>query len=74
MIAVIFEVTPHKAHHDEYLAIAGELLPILQGMDGFIPVVLVQAIQINAKGRAEKHLPVPVPIAPSNSIDTYQTL
>ncbi|HCW67070.1 antibiotic biosynthesis monooxygenase family protein [Thalassospira lucentensis] len=38
MIAVIFEVTPHKAHYDEYLAIAGELLPILQDMDGFISI------------------------------------
>ncbi|RCK29088.1 antibiotic biosynthesis monooxygenase family protein [Thalassospira lucentensis] len=38
MIAVIFEVTPHQAHYDEYLAIAGELLPLLQDMDGFISI------------------------------------
>ena len=38
MIAVIFEVTPHKAHYDEYLAIAGDLLPILESMDGFISI------------------------------------
>ncbi|NIZ00707.1 antibiotic biosynthesis monooxygenase family protein [Thalassospira lucentensis] len=38
MIAVIFEVTPHTDHYDEYLAIAGDLGPILDGMDGFISI------------------------------------
>ena len=38
MIAVIFEVTPHTDHYDEYLAIAGDLRPTLDGMDGFISI------------------------------------
>jgi len=38
VIAVIFEVTPHQAHYDEYLAIADDLLPILESMDGFISI------------------------------------
>ena len=38
MIAVIFEVTPHQELYDEYLTIAGELLPLLQDMDGFISI------------------------------------
>ena len=36
MIAVIFEVKPADA--EAYLAIAGELRPLLDGIDGFISV------------------------------------
>lgn len=38
MIAVIFEVEPHAAHKDAYLDLAGELRPVLEGMDGFISI------------------------------------
>ena len=30
MIAVIFEVTPHEGRYDDYLAIAGDLKPVLE--------------------------------------------
>ena len=36
MFSVIFEVYPAEGKRDEYLAHAGELKPILQGIDGFI--------------------------------------
>ena len=38
MIAVIFEVTPKAERRDDYLAIAADLKPILEKMDGFISV------------------------------------
>jgi heme-degrading monooxygenase HmoA len=38
MIAVIFEATPGAAERDEYLAIAAELRPLLDGIDGFISI------------------------------------
>jgi heme-degrading monooxygenase HmoA len=38
MIAVIFEVWPKPQHKQEYLDLAAELRPILQGIDGFISV------------------------------------
>ncbi len=36
MFAVIFEVQPRKERRDDYLAIARELRPALEGIDGFI--------------------------------------
>jgi heme-degrading monooxygenase HmoA len=38
MIAVIFEATPGAAERDQYLAIAAELRPLLDGIDGFISI------------------------------------
>jgi heme-degrading monooxygenase HmoA len=38
MIAVIFEAKPGLAERDEYLAIAAELRPLLDGIDGFISI------------------------------------
>src|SRR5215469_4621872 len=38
MIAVIFEVTPGAGERDEYLAIAKDLRPLLDGIDGFISI------------------------------------
>lgn len=38
MIAVIFEATPGAAERDEYLAIAAELRPLLDDIDGFISI------------------------------------
>ena len=36
MSAVIFEVLPHPETRDEYLAIAADLRPLLDHIDGFI--------------------------------------
>ena len=38
MIAVIFEATPGAAERDEYLGLAAELRPLLDGIDGFISI------------------------------------
>ena len=38
MIAVIFEAKPGAAEREEYLAIAAELRPLLDGIDGFISI------------------------------------
>ena len=38
MIAVIFEVEPHPGRRQDYLSIAGELKPLLEGIDGFVSV------------------------------------
>jgi heme-degrading monooxygenase HmoA len=47
MIAVIFEVEP--ADRDAYLRIAGELRPLLDGIDGFISIERFQSL--NDPGR-----------------------
>ena len=49
MIAIIFEVEPAEGRRDEYLAIAAELKPHLQEMDGFISVERFQSL--NDPGR-----------------------
>ena len=38
MIAVIFEVWPKSGHKQQYLDLAAELRPQLEGIDGFISV------------------------------------
>lgn len=38
MIAVIFELWPAEGRTNAYLDIAGELRPVLEGIDGFISV------------------------------------
>lgn len=44
MIAVIFEVEIADGHKSEYLDIAAELRPILEGIDGFISVERFQSL------------------------------
>jgi heme-degrading monooxygenase HmoA len=36
MFSVIFEVHPRQERFDEYLALAGRLKPLLEGIDGFV--------------------------------------
>ncbi|HEU4374731.1 MAG TPA: antibiotic biosynthesis monooxygenase, partial [Telluria sp.] len=38
MIAVIFEVVPRPARHQEYLDAAAHLLPQLEAIDGFVSI------------------------------------
>ena len=38
MIAVIFEVAPRAARHQEYLDAAAHLLPQLEAIDGFVSI------------------------------------
>jgi heme-degrading monooxygenase HmoA len=44
MIAVIFEVEPAEGRRDDYLEIAGELRPLLDGIDGFISIERFQSL------------------------------
>jgi heme-degrading monooxygenase HmoA len=44
MIAVIFEVWPHAAHKQDYLAMATELRPLLETIDGFISIERFQSL------------------------------
>jgi heme-degrading monooxygenase HmoA len=44
MIAVIFEVWPHPETKGEYLDIAAELRPLLDGIDGFISIERFQSL------------------------------
>jgi heme-degrading monooxygenase HmoA len=44
MIAVIFEVVPAPGRRDDYLAIAAELKPLLETIDGFISVERFQSL------------------------------
>ena len=44
MIAVIFEVWPQPDRKQDYLAIAAELRPLLEKIDGFISVERFESI------------------------------
>ncbi|CAM5561316.1 hypothetical protein MAUB1S_09407 [Mycolicibacterium aubagnense] len=44
MIAVIFEVTPAEGKRGAYLGIAGDLRPLLDGIDGFISIERFQSL------------------------------
>lgn len=44
MIAVIFEVLPAKGRRDQYLGIAADLRPLLDGIDGFISIERFQSL------------------------------
>jgi heme-degrading monooxygenase HmoA len=44
MIAVIFEVVPAEGRRDDYLGLAGELRPLLDGIDGFISIERFQSL------------------------------
>ncbi|MCC3306021.1 antibiotic biosynthesis monooxygenase family protein [Sneathiella sp. HT1-7] len=49
MIAVIFEVYPHKEHKQQYLDIAASLRPTLEEIDGFISVERFQSLTDESK-------------------------
>jgi heme-degrading monooxygenase HmoA len=49
MIAVIFEVEPAEGRRDDYLEIAGELRPLLDGIDGFISIERFQSLADQAR-------------------------
>lgn len=49
MIAVIFEVEPHGDRHDDYLAMAGDLKPLLRDVDGFISVERFESLTTPGK-------------------------
>jgi heme-degrading monooxygenase HmoA len=49
MIAVIFEATPGVAARDEYLAIAAELRPLLDTIDGFISIERFESLSAPGK-------------------------
>jgi len=44
MIAVIFEVVPNDGRREDYLAIAGALRPLLDGIDGFLSIERFQSL------------------------------
>jgi heme-degrading monooxygenase HmoA len=44
MIAVIFEVVPHSHARQRYLALAADLAPLLEGIDGFISIERFQSL------------------------------
>lgn len=49
MIAVIFEVEPHDEHRGDYLDIAADLKPLLEGIDGFISVERFESLMMPGK-------------------------
>ena len=49
MIAVIFEVIPAEGRFQEYLALAADLKPALEKIDGFISVERFQSISDPSK-------------------------
>ena len=44
MIAVIFEVIPSEAGRESYFALAADLRPVLETMDGFVSVERFQSL------------------------------
>ena len=44
MIAVIFEVEPAEGQRGDYLAIAADLRPLLNGIDGFVSIERFQSL------------------------------
>lgn len=49
MIAVIFEVWPHRDRRQEYLDIAAELRPLLDTIDGFVSIERFQSLSSPGK-------------------------
>jgi heme-degrading monooxygenase HmoA len=49
MIAVIFEVWPKPEHKQQYLDLAAELKPVLEGIDGFISVERFESLTEKGK-------------------------
>ena len=44
MIAVIFEVEPAEGRREDYLRLAAELRPLLDGIDGFLSIERFQSL------------------------------
>ena len=49
MIAVIFEVEPHPDQKDAYLAMAAEMRPLVEQIDGFISVERFESLTTPGK-------------------------
>ncbi|AUG54628.1 antibiotic biosynthesis monooxygenase family protein [Thalassospira marina] len=49
MIAVIFEVIPKAEYKSDYFDIAGDLRPLLDGIDGFISIERFESITTPGK-------------------------
>lgn len=49
MIAVIFEVEPHKGQRETYLDTAADLRPLLEKIDGFISIERFQSLTNESK-------------------------
>lgn len=49
MIAVIFEVVPHPDRRQQYLDIAAEISPLLDGVDGFVSIERFQSLSDERK-------------------------
>ncbi len=49
MIAVIFEVFPHADKRDAYLAMAAEMRPLVEQIDGFISVERFESLTTPGK-------------------------
>jgi heme-degrading monooxygenase HmoA len=49
MIAVIFELTPADGHRQEYLDIAAQLRPLVDGIDGFISIERFESLTTPGK-------------------------
>lgn len=49
MIAVIFEVVPRPLRREEYLEIASELRPLLDGIDGFLSIERFESLSSPGK-------------------------
>jgi heme-degrading monooxygenase HmoA len=49
MIAVIFEVEPHPDRRQDYLDIAAELKPRLEGIDGFVSIERFESLMTQGK-------------------------
>lgn len=49
MIAVIFEVEPHPDRRQDYLDIAAELKPRLEGIDGFVSIERFESLTTQGK-------------------------
>ncbi len=49
MIAVIFEAKPGEAEREQYLSIAAELHPLLDGVDGFISIERFESLSEGGK-------------------------
>lgn len=51
MIAVILEVEPAEGRRDDYLAIAADLRPLLDGIDGFLSIERFQSLAVTCAPR-----------------------
>ena len=49
MIAVMFEVVPHPDRKPDYLGMAADLRPLLDGIDGFLSIERFQSLTDDGK-------------------------